>query len=85
MLCKDQIAKGCSQDSHGNQGAAQIQRARVGMYGMCGMPRGRTIPIAAGGIPLDRRHDAAVLMCLACLEPVSWRRERALECKKVGF
>lgn len=42
------------QDSHGNQGTAQIYGAGLGMGGM---PRGRSIPIAAGGIPLERRHD----------------------------
>lgn len=35
------------------------------------MSRGGTIPIAAGGIPLERRHDILV-ECFAQIISVSW-------------
>jgi len=44
-------------DSQGNECTAQIYGAGLGV---CGMSRGGTIPIAAGGIPLKRRHDRLV-------------------------
>lgn len=70
-------------DLHGHEGTAQVERTGLGMDRMRGMSRRRTIPIAAGGIPLDGRHGVARFGC-ASLDFV-WSAgrgdERSLECK----